>query len=76
MSRASMRAVIFDLGGVVADSPILTIRKHGEEYGIGDVNRFLGDSPAWDGYMQGKMTLEQFLVDVEEEAKRAGYKDG
>jgi hypothetical protein len=48
----SMKAVIFDLGGVVADSPIMTIRAHGETYGIGDPNRFLGDSHAWDSYMQ------------------------
>jgi beta-phosphoglucomutase-like phosphatase (HAD superfamily) len=41
-----IRAVLFDIGGVIADSPIMAIRRYCESIGIPDINPFLGDSPA------------------------------
>ena len=58
---ATCTAAIFDLGGVVHDSPIMAIRKYCMHKGVIDVNPFLGTSPAWNGFMQGKLTSTQFF---------------
>uniref|UniRef100_A0A7S1W3N7 Uncharacterized protein n=1 Tax=Alexandrium catenella TaxID=2925 RepID=A0A7S1W3N7_ALECA len=72
----SRQVVIFDIGGVIADSPILAIRRFCQKAGIADVNPFLGRSRAWDAFMQGKLKPAGFPRAVYEECTEADYKDG
>ena len=54
------KVIIFDLGGVVADSPIVAIRKFAKGKGLDDLNPFLGKSKAWSSFMEGKMGPADF----------------
>jgi epoxide hydrolase-like predicted phosphatase len=67
-----MQGVIFDLGGVVHESPIMAIRKFCALSGIADLNPFLGLSGAWNSFMQGKISTKAFFVEAYAEARAAG----
>ena len=73
MASTSRRVVIFDLGGVVAPSPIVEIQRFARDRGIPDLNHFLGRSSAWDAFMRGQILPAAFCTAVVEEC---GSNDG
>jgi epoxide hydrolase-like predicted phosphatase len=75
---ASYRAVIFDLGGVVLDSPLHAIARYERELGIpaGHINRVVvstGPSGAWSRLERGELGLEAFAPAFERECAEAGH---
>src|SRR5687768_5244027 len=74
----SFRAVIFDLGGVVLDSPLHAIAAYERELGIpaGFVNRVVvetGPSGAWSRLERGELAMRDFAAAFEAECARAGH---
>jgi epoxide hydrolase-like predicted phosphatase len=74
----SLRAVIFDLGGVVLDSPLHAIAAYERELGIpaGCVNRVVvatGPSGAWSRLERGELSRRAFEAAFEAECERAGF---
>ena len=73
-----VRAVIFDLGGVVFDSPMEAIAAYEAELGIpaGFVNRLivsLGPGGAWSRLERGELAPEAFYGAFESECAEAGH---
>jgi putative hydrolase of the HAD superfamily len=74
----SLRAVIFDLGGVVIDSPLHAIQRYERELGIpeGVVNRVVvdtGPSGAWSRLERGEVSMADFHRDFEAELRAVGH---
>ena len=74
----SFRAVIFDLGGVVLDSPLHAIAAYERELGIpgGFVNRVVvdtGPSGAWSRLERGELSRQAFEGVFEAECRSAGH---
>lgn len=74
-----VRAVIFDLGGVVMDSPLHLIADYERELGIPEnhVNRVVvdtGPDGAWSRLERGELELEAFYPEFDRECEAAGYK--
>jgi putative hydrolase of the HAD superfamily len=74
----SFRAVIFDLGGVVLDSPLHVIAAYERELGIpaGFVNRLVvetGPSGAWSRLERGELGGRAFEEAFEAECLRSGH---
>jgi putative hydrolase of the HAD superfamily len=74
----SFRAVIFDLGGVVLDSPLHAIARYEAELGIpaGHVNRVVvatGPSGAWSRLERGELGMAEFAPAFERECSEAGH---
>ena len=72
------RAVIFDLGGVVLDSPLHAIARYERELGIpeGHVNRVVvatGPAGAWSRLERGELAMEAFLAAFDRECADAGH---
>jgi epoxide hydrolase-like predicted phosphatase len=72
-----LRAVIFDLGGVVVPSPIAAFRSFEKERGL--PHRFIsevivssGEHGAWSKLERGELTLEEFGAAFEKECEAAG----
>ncbi len=73
----SIRAVIFDLGGVVLGSPLHAIRDYEAELGIpeGFVNRLVAETAptgAWSRLERGEIPMERFYDDFEAECSARG----
>jgi putative hydrolase of the HAD superfamily len=73
-----IRAVIFDLGGVVLGSPLHAIAAYEEELGLpaGVVNRVVvetGEEGAWGRLERGKVGLEEFVPAFEANCSAAGF---
>lgn len=73
------RAVIFDLGGVVLDSPLHAIARYERDLGIpaGFVNRLVverGPEGAWSRLERGELSMEAFHVAFERECAAAGHR--
>jgi epoxide hydrolase-like predicted phosphatase len=71
------RAVIFDLGGVVLDSPLHAIARYERELGIpnGFVNRVVveaGSDGAWSRLERGELPMEEFFGAFESECHKEG----
>ena len=71
------RAVIFDLGGVVLDSPLHSIAGYERELGIpaGFVNRVVidaGPDGAWARLERGELAMEGFFDAFDAECREAG----
>ncbi len=71
------RAVIFDLGGVVLDSPLHAIAAFEREEGLpaGFVNRVVvrsGEAGAWSRLERGELELEAFYAAFEQDCSEAG----
>ncbi len=71
-------AVIFDLGGVIIDSPLHAIARYEQELGIpaNFVNHVVvetGPSGAWSRLERGEVAMSQFFVDFERECLDAGH---
>jgi putative hydrolase of the HAD superfamily len=73
-----VRAVIFDLGGVVIDSPLHAIQRYERELGIpeGVVNRVVVDTGphgAWSRLERGEVSMPEFHRDFEAELRAIGH---
>lgn len=76
---SEIRAVIFDLGGVVLDSPLHSIARYerANEIPAGFVNRVVvdsGPSGAWSRMERGELDMESFLEPFEKDCADAGQK--
>lgn len=72
------RAVIFDIGGVVVDSPLHVIARYERELGLpaGCVNQVVmrrGEESAWARLERGELTLEEFYPVFDRECREDGY---
>jgi putative hydrolase of the HAD superfamily len=70
-------AVIFDLGGVVLDSPLHAIARYEREAGIqaGFVNRVVvstGPQGAWSRLERGELRVEEWVPEFERDCAEAG----
>jgi epoxide hydrolase-like predicted phosphatase len=73
-----VRAVIFDLGGVILGSPLHAIARFERERGVppGSVNRRVaggGPQGAWARLERGELSMEAFFPAFEAECKEAGF---
>jgi putative hydrolase of the HAD superfamily len=69
--------VLFDLGGVVMDSPLHAIARYERDHGlppraVNEAIRAAGEQGAWSRLERGELTVERFLRPFEEECARAG----
>jgi putative hydrolase of the HAD superfamily len=72
------RAVIFDLGGVVLDSPLHEIARYEDACGIpaGFINRVVmatGSDGSWSRLERGELTMEAFYEAFADDCVRAGH---
>ena len=72
-----IRAIIFDLGGVVLGSPLHAIAEYEQELGIpaNFVNRVVADTApdgAWSRLERGEISMETFFTDFEADCRAAG----
>jgi putative hydrolase of the HAD superfamily len=70
-------AVIFDLGGVVLDSPLHAIARYEQEVGLpaGFINRVVvdtGPTGAWARLERGELRLEEWVPEFERDCADAG----
>jgi putative hydrolase of the HAD superfamily len=70
--------VLFDIGGVVVDSPLHTIARYERERGIPDgflnsVVRDTGPSGAWSRLERGELTPQQFCDQFDRECTERGH---
>ena len=75
----SIRAVVFDLGGVVLGSPLHAIAAYERENGVPEnlVNRVVADTApngAWSRLERGEIEMSRFFRDFEAECEQAGAK--
>jgi putative hydrolase of the HAD superfamily len=73
----SIDAVIFDLGGVVMDSPLHAIARYERDHGLlaGAINRVVvesGEGGAWSRLERGELTVEAFLAPFEADGQARG----
>ncbi|MEE2778465.1 MAG: HAD family phosphatase [Acidobacteriota bacterium] len=73
-----LKAVIFDLGGVVLASPLHTIARYELEKGIpeGFLNRVVretGPDGAWSRHERGEIDMETFCSDFDLECEQRGH---
>jgi putative hydrolase of the HAD superfamily len=72
-----IRAVVFDLGGVVLGSPLHAIAAYERAAGIAEnfVNRVVADTAphgAWSRLERGEIDMARFIPEFESECERAG----
>jgi epoxide hydrolase-like predicted phosphatase len=72
-----IEAVVFDLGGVVMDSPLAAITRYERDHALpaGAVNRVVvesGEAGAWSRLERGELTLEAFLSPFEADCRACG----
>ena len=72
-----IKAIIFDLGGVVLDSPMEIFAAFEKSHGLPEnfLNKFIvesGHEGAWARLERGELTLEQFFSAFDEEIRNAG----
>jgi putative hydrolase of the HAD superfamily len=73
----SIAAVVFDIGGVVQDSPLHAIARYEQEHGIepGAINRAVvaaGEGGAWARLERGELTVAAFCEPFETECRTRG----
>jgi putative hydrolase of the HAD superfamily len=79
MTRREVSAVLFDLGGVVFDSPLDGFAVYEAEAGlprhfIRTRNSTNSDTNAWARFERGELTREEFVTAFEAEALAAGHR--
>ena len=72
-----IEAVVFDLGGVVMDSPLHAIARYERDHALppGAVNRVVvdtGETGAWSRLERGELTMEAFVAPFEDDCRAAG----
>eukprot|EP00439_Symbiodinium_sp_Y106_P010010 s8457_g1.t1 len=60
MAGGKIKAIIFDIGGVVVDSPIMAIRNFCVQRSISDLNHFLFSSSTWAATERGQLAWSRF----------------
>ena len=78
MTGPRATAVVFDLGGVITDSPMDAFTAYEAEAGLPDglvrrLNSTDPDTNAWARYERGELDVDGFRAAFEAEAARAGY---
>ena len=73
----TLRAVIFDIGGVVVGSPLHAIAQYERDHGIvpGSINRVVvssGPTGGWSRLERGELTLDAFYPIFEQDCAGAG----
>jgi putative hydrolase of the HAD superfamily len=72
---AKLKAVIFDIGGVLTSSPVAAIRQYAEREGVdyGVLGPMIGDHDlAWSRWERSELGQTEFVALFEEEAKARG----
>ena len=69
--------VLFDLGGVVMESPLAAIARYERDHGLPDqaingVIRATGEAGAWSRLERGELSLEAFLAPFEADCRACG----
>jgi putative hydrolase of the HAD superfamily len=77
MSMTRIEGVLFDIGGVVQDSPLHAIARFEREHGLpaGAINRTVvetGEDGAWSRLERGELTLSAFCASFEAECRARG----
>ena len=75
---SAVRAVVFDLGGVLTESPMSAFAAYEDEAGLPDglvrrLNSTDPDTNAWARYERGELDVDGFRTAFEAEATAAGY---
>ena len=72
----NIKAIIFDIGGVLVSSPVLNLRSYSVELGLGqhEIGVALGRSAAFKKLEKGKLSDDDFCKDVEKELNDKGYR--
>ena len=78
MPNGSVRAVLFDFGGVITTSPFEAFRRFEVERGLPSgflqrINRTNSDDNAWARFERGELTPEAFDVAFAAESRAAGH---
>jgi len=73
----AIAGVLFDLGGVVMDSPLHSIARYEADHGLGPgvINRAIrdsGETGAWSRLERGELSLEAFLAPFERDCRARG----
>ncbi|MGH7302535.1 MAG: HAD family hydrolase [Candidatus Rokuibacteriota bacterium] len=73
----AIAAVVFDIGGVVQDSPLHAIARYEREHGIeaNAINRVVvaaGESGAWARLERGELTMQTFYAPFEADCRAQG----
>jgi len=74
----SVKAVIFDLGGVVFDSPLAFIREYEERHGLPEnlvarvVGGYGGEQGAWQRLERGELMLPEFCEQLDRDVRALG----
>lgn len=78
MANPAIRAVLWDFGGVMTESPFVAFRRFEQERGLPagflrDINARNPDDNAWARFERSELTPEQFDAAFAEEARAAGH---
>lgn len=76
MAGGKIKAIIFDIGGVVVDSPIMAIRNFCVQRSISDLNHFLFSSSTWAATERGQLAWSRFAEAALQECQDKGFSDG
>ncbi len=77
-ARTGIQAIIFDLGGVVFDSPLAFIRDYEQRHELPEnliarvVGGYGGETGAWQRLERGELRLADFCVALDEEIRALG----
>lgn len=74
---AGIRAVVFDIGGVIQDSPLHAIARYEAHHGLpaGSINRAVvatGEGGAWSRLERGELTVEAWCAPFESDCRGHG----
>jgi putative hydrolase of the HAD superfamily len=77
-ANASIRAVLFDFGGVISESPFVAFRRFEQERGLPEgflqgINRNNPDENAWARYERSELAPEAFDEAFARESRAAGH---
>jgi putative hydrolase of the HAD superfamily len=72
-----IKAVVFDIGGVIQDSPLHAIARYERDHGLppGAINRAVvatGESGAWSRLERGELTVEAWCAPFEDDCRAHG----
>jgi putative hydrolase of the HAD superfamily len=78
MPNPAVKAVLWDFGGVMTESPFLAFRRFEQERGLPenflrDINTRNPDTNAWARFERSELTPEEFDAAFAEEARLAGH---
>ena len=73
----ALKAVVFDIGGVIQDSPLHAIARYERDHGLppGSINRAVvasGEAGAWSRLERGELTVEAWCAPFEADCRAHG----